>query len=489
MRDITTAYLFGSSPAYDAFILAFRIPNLMRRLFAEGAFAQAFVPILSEYRVKESPQATKQLVNCVAGNLGLVLLWISILGVICAPWLAALFGMGFKSGATRLLLATDMLRITFPYIFFISLSALAGSILNAYGKFAIPAITPIFLNICMISMSILCANKFTHPEMALAWGVFLGGIVQLSFQLPFLSRIGFLPKLTINWQHPGVKRILILMVPALFGAAISQINILVDTIFASFLVSGSISWLYYADRLMEFPLGVFGVGLATVVLPNLSAKHALGENKDFSKILDWGIRWVLLIGVPATLSLYILAGPLLSTLFQSGKFNLHDVVMSHQSLQAYAGAVVGIMLAKVFASAFFAKQDIKTPVRISAIILLVNIILNSLLIGPLAHAGLALATSIASLINALLLFITIKHKHGFSLQAGWLMFGLRIILANSGLVGFLIYYTPDLSNWLEWSSLTKVVQLAFIVGGGVAIYSGLLFCTGLRAKHVLIKAR
>lgn len=486
VRDMVAAYMFGASPGYDAFVLAFRIPNLMRRLFAEGAFSQAFVPVLSEYQTNKSDSEVQDFVNHITGNLMLILSLVTIVGIVCAPLFIYLFAPGFEDGS-RHAYATAMLRLTFPYIFFISLTALAGSLLNTHGKFGIPAFTPVLLNISMIIASCFLAPHMQKPEMALAWGVLLAGIAQLVFQIPFLSRMGLLPRPKINWRDAAVRKVLLLMPPALFGAAIYQITLLVDSLFASFLQPGSISWLYYADRLMEFPLGMIGVGLTTVILPSLAKQHSRGATQEFSKTLDWGLRCVFLIGVPAMLGLFMLSGPLVTTLFQSGKFTSTDVLMTSQCLMAYALAVLGIMLAKIFSSAFYATQNIKTPVRISVFILISNVLLNAILIHNFAHVGLAMATSLSSLLNAGLLFRKWRSMHAFSIQPGWRTFLTKLLVASMGMVAFLWFVTPATSVWLDWSRLHRVVNLTLIIGGSGLIYAGVLLSLGLRPREFALR--
>lgn len=486
VRDIVAAYLFGAGPGYDAFVVAFRIPNLMRRLFAEGAFSQAFVPMISEYRVSRSHHETQVFINRVTGNLALVLLAVTCIGIITAPIWVWIFAPGFKLDGQRFLLASEMLRWTFPYIFFIALTALAGGILNSYGRFGVPALTPIFLNICLISAGLWLAPQLEIPEMALAVAVLAAGVVQLGFQLPFLRQVHLLPKPSCCWHDPGVKKLLTLMAPALLGAAVGQINLLVDSVFASFLPIGSVSWLYYSDRLMEFPLGVFGVGFATVILPQLSRQHTHQQEEAFYETLDWGIRCVLLVGVPAMLGLALLAGPLLCTLFQVGKFGAEDVWMSRQSLVAYALAVVGIMLGKVLANAFYARKDIKTPVKFSCITLVANVFLNALFIGPLAHAGLALATSLASLLNASLLYWQLK-KIGYRSQTKWTGFFLQLIVANIILIGVIVLMTADLQQWIDWSIQLRVFNLAMIISASGSAYCLTLLLMGFKIKSLLVK--
>lgn len=486
VRDITAAFIFGASPGYDAFLLANRIPNLLRRLFAEGAFSQAFVPVLSEYQTKNSPEEVKTFVNHITGNLALVLALVTIGGIICAPLFIYLFAPGFEAGSTRHAMATDMLRLTFPYIFFISLTALSGSLLNTHGKFGVPAITPVLLNVSLIIASCWLAPHLQQPEVALAWGVLLAGVAQLAFQVPFLIKMGIMPRPQINWRDPAVRRVLLLMPPAIFGAAIGQITLLVDSLFASFLVTGSISWLYYADRLMEFPLGIIGVGIATVILPSLARQHASGSKQEFAKTIDWSVRCTILIGVPAMIGLFVLAGPLVATLFQSRKFTNHDVLMTQQSLMAYALAVLGFMLAKIFSSAFYATQDIKTPVKISMIILVINVLLNALLINKLAHVGLALATSLTSLLNALFLYKKWQSKHAFKFQDGWNVFLIRIVVASGFLISFLYSLSPHLDLWLEWGRTQRVMSLVPLIVGGAVVYTGVLLALGVRPRQFVM---
>lgn len=488
VRDMVAAAIFGASPGYDAFILSFRIPNLMRRLFAEGAFSQAFVPVLSEYQTDKSPEEVKTFVNHICGNLAMILAIVTCIGIVAAPFIIYLFAPGFDSAGPRHDMATSMLRLTFPYIFFISLTAMCGGILNTHGKFAVPAFTPVLLNISMIIASCFFAPYMAQPEMALAWGVLLAGVSQLLFQVPFLLRMGIMPRPSINWRDPAVRKVLILMPPAIFGAAISQITLLVDSLFASFLVSGSISWLYYADRLMEFPLGIIGVGLATVILPTLSRHHAKGSKHEFEKTLDWGVRCTILIGVPAMLGLFFLAGPLVATLFQSGKFTDHDVLMTQQCLMAYALAVIGIMLAKIFSSAFYATRNIKTPVKISIVILGVNVLLNAVLITKFAHIGLAMATSLTSLINAALLFHKWRKMHTFKFQLGWNIFIMRVTLASVLLTVFLWILTPSLDLWLEWSRMQRVMSLTPLIVGGGLVYAGVLLALGVRPRQFAMRS-
>ncbi|MBV9576656.1 MAG: murein biosynthesis integral membrane protein MurJ, partial [Gammaproteobacteria bacterium] len=430
LRDMITASIFGASAQFDAFSIAFRIPNLMRRLFAEGSFSQAFVPILSEYQKQKSQEEAQRFINAMSGTLGLTLLVVTILGMLTAPWIVRIFAPGFETSGERFALAVTMLRITFPYLMLISLTAFSGAILNTYSRFWVAAFTPVFLNIIMIGTAIWLSPRFAEPIIGLAWGVFIAGIVQLFFQWPFLKNLHLLPRPTVNFKDPGVRRVLKLMVPALFGVSVGQINLLVDSVFASLLVVGSVSWLYYSDRLMEFPLGVFGVAISTVILPHLSRHHATQSNEYFSLTLDWALRAVLLIGVPAGVVLAVMSGPMLSTLFQYGRFDGHAVRMASQSLTAFAIGIAPFMLVKILAAGFYAKQDMRTPVRIAVVAMISNTLLNILLIWPLAHAGIALATSLAALINTSCLFYFLRKRNYYQPRQGWKSFALRISAAN-----------------------------------------------------------
>lgn len=482
IRDMLAAKVFGVNAAVDAFLVAFKIPNFMRNLFAEGSFSQAFVPVLAQYRQQKTHKEIQKFISHVAGCLSLILLLITIIGVIATPLLVKISAPGLEP--FRFQLATHMLRITFPYLMLISLTAFTGSILNSCGYFSIPAITPTLLNICLIIAALWCTHWFTIPIESQAWAILIAGIVQLSFQLPFLYRLGFLSLPQPNWQHEGVKRILKLMLPAMFGASIVQIGILINTIFASWLKIGSVTWLYFSERLAYFPQGVFGVALATVILPHLSRQHAKQSISAYMSALDWGIRCNLLIGLPAAITMMVLAGPLVSTLFQYGNFYSHDVIMTSHSVMAYAIGLLAFMLIKVLSSGFYARQDIKTPVKIGVIAVLLNILLNAILVFPLAHAGLALATSLSSCINALLLIYYLHKQNVYRFQPGWKSFGLRLIFAN-GLVGLWLWWIQaDIQQWLSWSGKIRVAHLTGIMISAIAIYLLALIVSGLRPHHL-----
>ncbi len=490
IREMVAAHVFGASLGYDAFIVASKIPNFMRRLFAEGAFSQAFVPILSEYRVKCTEEEVQTFVNRVSGCFAVVLLVVTVIGILIAPLLVLLFAPGFATveNGSRYELATEMLRITFPYLMFISLTAFAGGILNSFGRFAIPAITPVFLNIVMIIASLWFTPFFKEPALALAWGIFLGGIVQLVFQWPFLKKLNLLPRPEINWKDKGVRRILLLMLPALLGVSVNQLNLMLTSVFASFLPVGSVSWLYYAERLMEFPLGGFAVALATVVLPRMARQHADARQEEFSITLDWGLRWVMLVGLPAALGLYFLAGPLLVTLFQSGKFTERDVLMSQPCLMAYAFGIMGFMGVKIFASAYYAKQNIKTPVHYAIVTVIANAVLSILFIQYFAQMGLALATSLAALLNASLLAIGLFRRGQFQLQPGWGALILQLALACIVMTAVISYFNPSIEEWFAFDVRTRILILAALIFGSIAAYITTLFASGLRVHHMLAKA-
>jgi putative peptidoglycan lipid II flippase len=478
VRDIVFAHYFGDTAAFDAFLVAFKIPNFMRRLFAEGAFSQAFVPVLSEYRQTRTHQDVRDFINHMAGSLGAVLLVVTVAAVLLAPLIISVFAPGFLHDAVRFALATGMLRIT------ISLTALCGAILNSYDSFGVPAFTPVLLNVVLILMAVFVSGHFTTPEYALAWGVFIAGVVQLLFQLPFLQHKHLLPKPKIKFSDPGVRKVLKLMVPAIFGVSVMQVSLLLDTIFASFLRTGSISWLYFSDRLMNFPLGVFGVAIATVVLPKLARQHIGNNHTDYSKTLDWGLRLLLLIGLPSAVGIFILAGPLLSTLFQGHAFNAFAVIMSRRSLMAFALGIQAFMLIKVLASGFYARQDIKTPVKIAVVAMITNMILNFILIFPLKHAGLALATSITAFLNAGLLFGVLLKRKIYHPQPGWMLYFTRLLIANFVMAIFLFFISGNINVWLQQHLLWKIYHLVFLLLVGVIIYFGVLWLSGLRFHHL-----
>ncbi len=495
VRDVVFARYFGAGMDTDAFFIAFKIPNFLRRLFAEGAFSQAFVPVLTEYKTRRSRDDVRNLSAHVVGTLGVILFVITLIGVIAAPILVMAFAPGFIGDQPRLDLTAAMLRITFPYILFISLTALAGGILNSYSKFAVPAITPVLLNLVMIGAAIWGAPYMETPIMALAWGVFFAGIVQLLFQLPFLYRMKLLSLPRWGWQDEGVRRILRLMVPALFGSSVVQINLLFDVLIASFLAAGSVSWLYYSDRLVEFPLGVFGIALATVILPKLSQRHAEKSHEHFSLTLDWALRWVVIIGTPAALGLFLLAGPLITTIFHYGEFSDHSVHMARMSLMAYSFGLMGFILVKILAPGYYARQDTKTPVKYGIISMLANMVLNVLFVVPMVylsfdgpHAGLALATACSAFINAGLLYRGLRKKGVYHLHPGWLKLILRVMIASICMALVLWFGSGDLQTWLQWGLMDRAMHLSLWVLVGGLVYFGVLFGAGLRPQQLMMKS-
>lgn len=490
LRDITLATLFGASGGTDAFLVAFKIPNFMRRLFAEGAFSQAFVPVFSEYKEKRSREELKDLLNHVAGKLGGILLLITIIGSLAAPGLVVLFAPGFADEPERFQLTSDMLRITFSYLFFIALVAFAGGILNSFNKFAVPAFTPILLNLCLISAAVWWSPMFEQPLMALAWGVALAGLVQFLFQLPFLKKLGLIPRPRLK-NHEGVTRILKLMLPAIIGSSVAQINLLLDTIIASFLVAGSVSWLYYSDRLLEFPLGVLGIAVATVILPALSKLHARDSSDEFSQTLNWASRLVLIISIPACVGLFILAGPVLATLFQYGEFTASDTYLASLSLMAYIFGLPAFILIKVLAPGYYARQDTRTPVRIGIIAMITNMAMNLLFVVPLVlynyeapHVGLALATSCAAYLNAFLLYRGLRRTEIFLPVSGWGKTLIQITIAVSAMAVILVVITPELPHWIEWSAFNRVINLGGVIGLAAVVYFAVLAAVGLRPTQL-----
>jgi putative peptidoglycan lipid II flippase len=486
VRDLVLARLFGADATTDAFFVAFKIPNFLRRLFAEGAFATAFVPVLTEYKAQRSHAEMQAFVDHVAGTLGLVLLGVSFVGVIAAPLVVSLFAFGwyFDGEHGQLALAAEMLRLTFPYLLFISLTAFAGGILNAHGRFAVPAFTPVLLNLAMIGSALWLSPVLDQPVVALAWGVFIAGIAQLTFQLPFLQRLKLLPRPRPRPSDPGVKRVMRLMVPALFAVSVTQINLLLDTVLASFLVAGSISWLYYSDRLMEFPLGILGVALGTVILPRLSQKQAEASPEGFRRTLDWGLRATLVFGLPAALGLALLAGPIIATLFLSEVFTANDVEQARLSLMAYAAGLPAFILIKVLAPGYYARQDTRTPVKYAVIAMAVNMALNLALIVPLQHAGLALATSLSAYLNALLLYRGLLRQGIYQPGAGWRRMWLWLAIGLVDMGVLLAWIVPPLDYWLTADLWSRAASLLVWIAAGAVMYFASLLVFGMRPRHL-----
>jgi len=515
VRDQVYAAVFGAGDAMDAFVVAFRIPNFMRRLSAEGAFSMAFVPVLAEYRSRHGQDAVKELVDRVAGTLTAFLLVLTAAAVLLAPWIMPVFAPGFGTDTEKGRLAAEMLRITFPYALFISLASMAGGILNSYGRFAIPALSPVLMNLSMIAAALCLAPLMQSwgydPVLALAWGVFAAGVLQLGFQLPSLARMGLLPRPRWGVAHAGVRRIMKLMVPTLFGASVVQVNLLLNTIVASFLIGGSVTWLYYTDRLLEFPLGMFGVAIGTVILPHLSGRHASTDPEGFSKALDWGFRLCLLIGVPACLGLMLCAEPLIATLFQHGEFGARDTAMARLSLVAQATAVPAFLLVKVLAPAFYSRQDTKTPVKAAVAAVAGNAVFTVALMAglllltgvggeamaasggnpfvalgriPGAHACLALAIALAGWLNAIQLWWYLRRAGVYAAQPGWRRFLRQLALAAVALVAIVAAVLWQWQDWTTWPWWQRVWRLAVVVGAGAAAYGAALWLQGIRPRHL-----
>ena len=491
VRDVVFARFFGATIVMDAFIVANRIPNMLRRFFAEGAFSQGFVPVMSRYRERRDHEEARELIDAVAGTLGLVLFVITAIGVIAAPLLVIAVAPGFIGENGRFDLATAMLRFTFPYLLFVSLTAFAGGILNTYGRFAVPAFTPVILNLVLIGSAVWLSPLLDQPGMALAYAVLIAGIVQLLFQLPFLARINAFPRPRWRPAHEGVRRIGKLMLPAIFGSSIAQINVLLGGIIASMLGVGKISLLYYSDRLMEFPLGLFGIALATVTLPHLSRQHAAESTEQFSQTIDWSMKLVMLIAVPAAIGLIVLAGPLVATIFYGGEFSAEDVDLAAISLQAFALGLIGFSLVKILAPAYFAREDTRTPVRFGLIALVVNFVLSVGLAWWLTsidyaatHAGLALAISVAAILNAALLYRGLRRDGALTHGAGWIPLMLRLIGANAVMIGVLVWLSRPLSWWLQADLLTRSGWLGVSVTTAAAAYFVTLLLIGLRPSQL-----
>ena len=482
VRDILIARIFGVGIATDAFFVAFRIPNLLRRIFAEGAFSQAFVPILSEYKNTRSESETRELVDHVTTLLTIALFVVTLVGVLASPWLIYLSAPGFSADPQKFQLTVDLLRITFPYILFISLVALAGGVLNTYGKFSVPAVTPAFLNLSFIGCALWLAPLMEQPIMSLAWAVFIGGLWQLAFQVPFLIRIRMMPRLRLKIGESGAWRVMKQMGPAIFGVSVGQISLLINTIFASFLITGSVSWLYYADRLMEFPAGLLGVALGTVLLPSLSRHYVDNSVEEYSRLLDWGLRLTVLLTLPAALGLAILSAPLISTLFYHGEFSANDVWMTRDALVAYSIGLLGLILVKVLAPGFYARQNIRTPVKIALITLASTQVMNIAFIIPLRHTGLALAIGLGACLNAGLLYYKLRRHQIYQPQPGWKIFLMKVLLALAVMGLSLWFAAGSDASWLIRSPSERAMLLTGTVVMGAFCYFLMLWLLGFRLR-------
>ncbi len=490
VRDTLMARVFGAGMFTDAFIVAFRIPNFLRRISAEGAFSQAFVPVLAEYKQQRSQDETKALINHVATLLGLFLVVLTIVGMLAAPWVVQITAPGFAVNATKFDLTVDLLRVTFPYILFISLVSLAGGVLNTYGNFSTPAFTPVWLNISFIVAMLFVAPYFDNSIRVLAWAVFVGGILQFLYQLPYLGKLGLMPRIDLNLHDEGVWRILKLMGPAIFGVSVAQISILINTVIASYLVSGSVSWLYFADRLMEFPTGLLGVALGTILLPSLSKSVADKDDGEYSHLLDWGLRLTFMLALPAAVALAVLAVPLVTSLFMYGAFTARDVVMTKVALMAYSFGLLGLILVKVLAPAFYSRQNIKTPVKIALFTLVMTQLMNVLFVFVLdfkefKHAGLALAIGLGACVNASLLFYHLRKSSLYQPRAGWTKFALKLLLAVVVMAIALHFTAGDDVLWLGYGLFEKMLRLLSLLLIGVTVYFAMLWSMGIRVQEFI----
>ena len=494
VRDVVVANFLGAGAAADVFFFANKIPNFLRRLFAEGAFAQAFVPVLTEVKAQNDEKLMQDFVAKVSGTLGAIVFITAIVGVVLSPVLAAIFGGGWfvdylndGDKANNFVLASQMLKITFPYIFFISLAGLVGAVLNTLNQFAVAAFTPVLLNVSIITCALFMGPLFDTPAFALAWGVFIGGIVQLGFQLPFLYRAGLLKRPKWGWKDPQVTKVRTLMIPALFGVSVSQINLLLDTLIATFLdLTGSISWLYYSDRLLEFPLGLFGIAIATVILPTLSRNHVGNDPVAFKNNLDWALKIICLLGVPAATALIVIAEPLLMVIFQRGAFTEIDAQMASYSLMAYASGLLSFMLIKIFAPAFYSRQDTKTPVKYGIITMVSNMALNLILAIPFGYVGLAMATALSGTLNALLLYLRLHQTGVYQISNATYWFIAKVFVSTGIMAATLLWLNHDL-QWGPLSLVNRITELAILIAAGGIIYALILVLCGIRPRQLLVQ--
>lgn len=498
VRDVVIANIIGAGAAADVFLFANRIPNFLRRLFAEGAFSQAFVPVLAEYQKSGDMTKTREFIAKVSGTLGGLVTIVTVLAMVASPVVAAIFGTGWfmdwlhdGENAHKFEQASLLLRITFPYLWFITFVALSGAILNTIGKFGVMSFSPVLLNIAMIATALFLAPRLDSPDLALAIGIFLGGLLQFLFQIPFLKKAGLLVKPKWAWNDAGVKKIRTLMIPALFGVSVSQINLLLDTFIASFLMTGSISWLYYSDRLLEFPLGLFGIAISTVILPTLARQHVNKTDnpqsaEDFRRTMDWGVRMILLLGVPAMIGIAILAEPMLLTLFMRGEFRLNDVQAAALSLWAFNSGLLSFMLIKILANGYYARQDTKTPVKIGIIAMISNMGFNILAFW-FGYVGLAIASAMSATLNAFLLYRGLAKADVYHFSRQSAVFFVKVFIAALIMGGLVWHFSPDLTSWNAMSFLKRVHWLAWLITIAAVSYLGSLLVLGIRKEHLLAR--
>lgn len=494
VRDVVVANLLGAGVAADVFLFSNRIPNFLRRLFAEGAFSQAFVPVFAEHKKNNELDKTREFIGKVSGTLGGLVTLVTLLAMIGSPVIAAIFGTGWfldwlhgGANADKFTEASLLLKITFPYLWFVTFVALSGAILNTIGRFGVMAFSPVLLNIAMITAALFIAPHLSNPDIGLAIGVFLGGLLQFLFQIPFLKQAGFLVRPRWAWNDPHVTKIRTLMLPALFGVSVSQINLLLDTFIASFLMTGSISWLYYSDRLLEFPLGLFGIAISTVILPTLSRHHATQKSNEkqgqleFHRTMDWGIRMIIMLGLPAMGGIAVLAQPMLLVLFMRGNFNLNDVQAASYSLWAFNAGLLSYMLIKILANGYYARQNTKTPVRYGIIAMVSNMLFNLLAI-PFSYIGLAIASAMSATLNAYLLYQGLHKQNVYRFSRQSTIFFTKVLIATTIMVTTLYHLSPALSQWNIMHTLAKIYWLAGLITTAIIVYFSILFLLGIRKK-------
>lgn len=496
IRDMIVASVLGAGAMSDVFLFANRIPNFLRRLFAEGAFSKAFVPVLAEYNADNDLNKTREFVAKVSGSLGVIVSIVTLVAMVGSPVIAALFGTGWfvdwlnnGAEAEKFTQASFLLKITFPYLWFITFVALSGAVLNTLGKFGVMAFSPVLLNVAIIAMALFGRDYFASPDIALAWGIFLGGLLQFLFQIPFMKKAGLLVKPQWAWNDEGVKKVRTLMLPALFGVSVTQINLLLNQIIASFLVTGSITWLYYSDRLIEFPLGIFGIAISTVVLPTLSRiakKKDIDDNQrkvEFQSTMDWGVRMVLLLGIPAMIGIAVLAQPMIMTIFMRGKFGLSDVIASSHALWIMCFGLNSYMLISILANGFYANQNTKTPVKIGLIATVSNMCFGVLAI-PFGYLGLAMASALSAAVNAGLLYRQLSKQAIYHISRKTVFFVLKLLIAGLIMGGVVHYFCPDLQSWYAMSTLLKVYWLLWLIVLAAICYFTMLLILGIRKQDL-----
>lgn len=489
VRDVVLLNVFGAGKDFDTFVVAFRIPNFFRRLFAEGAFSQAFIPVLTEYKTSRTHAEVQILISRVFGCLATFMTALTMIAIIAAPVIMYIYAPGFHGDEAKFALATDMFRLTIPYLLFMSLTAFASSILNSYGSFSTPAFAPVLLNIAMIAGALWLTPFMAEPIMALGWAVVIAGILQLAIQIPELWRKNLLIPPKVDFKHEGVDRIMKLMLPALFGVSVTQINLLLNTVWASFMQDGSVSWLYSAERMTELPLGLIGVAIGTVILPSLSTQHTEKNLEKFRGMMDWAVKVIVLVGLPASIALFMLSTPIIQALFERGQFTFEDTQMTALALQCMSGGVIAFMLIKVFAPGFYAQQDTRTPVRVGLMAVAANAILNVIFIGffklihwEAEHMALALASTGSAMVNAGLLYFYLHQRNIFRFGAHWKKIFMQFMFANVVMIAALAYalswYNGDVSQWM------RVLEVLILCVVGVVAYLAALVAAGFRPRHI-----